>query len=771
MADKDDTEDSAKVTQQPHSKAADVSHEEAIKRYDRGWNKDRHNIAAAYDDLNFLAGTQWLPDLERQRLNDGRPVLTFNRCGQFVRQVTGDIRQMKPAISVVPVSSGADEKIAEIREGLIRHIEDASDATISVYPDAADSQVGCGIGHWEVAGEYGDETDYEQNLIIRPIDDQVSVIWDPDSKKKTRADALFCFVPVDMTREAYEETYPEYPVDDIGSWEGNYIDNWFDADRVRVARYWYKVKTKKRLVKMPTGEVFDVTPEDNSKEAKAESREQEAQYVMLGGMAYEREGYKVFHRMMNCNQFLEEPQAWPGRFIPIIPVIGEEVRAGGRVDRFGIVRFLADPQRAYNYARSTQTEFVGLQPKAPYVGTEENFKDFEEQWDTANVKNWPYLPYRPDPKNGNVPPQRLQPPTSSPGLTECVMDALNDMQGVVGIYNASLGAKSNEDSGRAIKFREAQTDTGTYVYMANFALAIAHTARVLNDLIPHYYDTARQIRILGLDGKSTMVQINQPQDGLTIDGVDPIKMNDITIGTYDIQMEMGPSYATQREAAREGIVEFIKAFPPSAPLLSDMFADMQDWPQKEEIVDRMRTLLPPQIQAQIAKKDNKPIPPPVPPNPVELATAQAEIAKAQSTAATSQLDVKIKELSVAQQQAVTAKAEIDLMLAQVQAQGVASFDPSQMEAIQQQVVQMGEALTFLSEHAAQNVGPEGPMPPPPEEEEPKEEPQSEQAQPAEQAPEPQPEPVAEPEKPKVAKRLTIKRDKAGKMAEILIDHE
>ncbi len=673
-----------KTTPRPTIGMIDVDHVEAMKRYNRGWEHDRINIERAYADLNFLAGFQWLQELENQRLQDGRPVLTFNRVPQFVRQVTGDIRQMRPSIKVVPVGSGADEKIAEIREGLIRHIEQASDATLDVYVDGADSQVACGIGHWEVAGEYSEDTDYEQNLVIRALDDHVSVIWDPDARKKTRSDAVYCFVPTDLTREAYKNAYPDHPVNDMGNWDGQYVDNWYDDDRIRVSRYWYKVATKRKLFKLPDGTIQDVTDEEP---------DVAAQYQAQGGIPFERDGFKIYWRMMNGTEFLTEPQEWPGRYIPIIPAVGEEIRVGGRIERHGIVRFLADPQRAYNYARSTETEFVGLQPKAPYLGTDENFKDYAEEWDTANVKNWPYMRYTPDPKNGNIPPQRVAPPSTSPGLALCVNNALNDMQGVVGIYNASLGAKSNEDSGIAIRQREAQGDTGTYVYMANFALSIAQTARVINDLIPHYYDTERTIRIIGMDGKSRQVAINQPGEGLVVEGVTPNMLNDITVGTYDIQMEMGPSYATQREAARAGMTDFVKAFPAAAPVLADLFAELQDWPRKEEVAERLQILLPPPIQAKIAEKDGKPPPPPQPPDPVVMAKAQAEMSRAQSDTAVSQLDVRRKELEVALQQTKNAQAELEL----VKTQNELTLNPQQVDEFMRHT---DEALRTISDHIA-----------------------------------------------------------------------
>ena len=705
-------QDNQSSTENPHVSRDETDHVEAMARYDRGWTKDRANIERSYADLNFLAGYQWDPTLAQQRSDDGRPVLTFNRMGQFVRQVTGDMRQMKPAIKVVPTHSGADEAIAEIREGLIRHIENASNAALDVYVDGADSQVAAGIGHWEVASEYNMLG--EQDLTLRTIDDQISVIWDPDARKKTREDGVFCFVPVNMTREAFKTEYPDRAVEDMGSWHSQYLENWYDDDRIMVCRYWYKVAKKIAYVKMPDGSIH----------RKDDLEEDDADTMMEhGGKDFEVDGFEVFWRMMNGVEFLTEPKKWPGQYIPIIPAIGEEIKVGARRERHGIVRFAADPQRAYNYARSTQTEFVGLQPKSPFVGTEENFKDYDEEWNTANVKNWPFLRYTPDPKNGNAAPQRQSPPGSSPGLSECIADAAADMQAVVGIYNASLGAKSNETSGIAIANREKQGDTGTYVYMANFALAITHTARVINDLIPYFYDTARTIRILGQDGKSKQVKINQPAQPITIEGVAPDIINDVTVGIYDVQMEMGPSYQTQREEARDGMGEFIKAFPAAAPLIADMIANAQDWPQKDEVAKRLQTLLPPPIQAELAQSEGKPPPPPPPPDPVKMAEAQgvvakssaevsrskAEATKAETSAVIAQMDVQKKQMELAGQQLSNMKLEMELLA--LQAQIGQNGPPIDQAKLHEFVRGADEALKFLSAHVAAQIGAEpSPMP-------------------------------------------------------------
>ncbi len=639
----------------PSVKAETLNHEEVMKRWQRSMDKERVNRDLAYEDLEFYAGKQWPEELQRQREADSRPVLIFNRLGQYVRQITGDIRQMRPAIKVVPVDDGADEEIAEIRGGMIRYIENRSDAEKAIYPSAADSQVQCGIGHWEVFSEYSEDMTFEQELGLRLVDDQVSVLWDPDARHPSRKDAMFCFCPVDMTIEAYKDTYPDHPVSSIGI-DSTYRDEWLTGERVRVARYWYKVKTKRKLMALPGGGYEDFTDSGPGDLERV---------VSMGGELVERDGYQIRWVMMNGTEFLTKPQDWPGRYIPIVPVIGEEVRYAGRILRHGIVRFAADAQRAYNYARSTQTEFIGLAPKSPFLGTEENFKDYENEWATANVKNWPFLRYKPDPRNGSAAPQRQMPPSTAPGLTECIMMAEQDMQSVIGIYPASLGARSNETSGIAISRRERQGDTGTFVYMNNFASSIAHTARILNDLIPHFYDTQRTVRVLGADGSERRVPINQPQ-GVMFDGAPMAVANDVTAGAYDIRMDIGPSYATKREEAREGMTAFIQAFPPAGPLIADLVAKAQDWPNADEVSDRLFHVLPPGLQAEIAQKSGDPdkMPQQQPPDPLQQAMAEAEMAKAEAGKAKAQFEVQKQELELKHAQLMNIKAEFDVLSAQ-----------------------------------------------------------------------------------------------------------
>jgi hypothetical protein len=555
--------------------------------YDAAEQRERNNIKLAYEDLEFLAGenlSQWPVTQKTEREGEGRPVLQINQLPQFVHQITGDIRQMRPAIKVVPVDSQADEKIADMRAGLIRYIENRSDAQ-AIYFRAADSQVACGIGHWRVITEYADNSTFNQEIRIAPIEDGVAVLWDPDSNLPTKEDARYCFVPVDMSRAKFKQLYPKIVPTEFADAQWAHNSDWCTDDHVRVAEYWVKEPTKRLLALQKDGAIADITDADETKRAF---------YMSQGARIEERASTKVVRYLISASDVLEGPEEWPGRYIPVIPLIGEETRIGRKLIRSGIVRNAKDPQRMSNYFHSAHAETVALQPKAPFMVTETNIAKYQATWELANRKNFPYLPYEPDAKNGGAAPQRVQPPVSSSGVLDGLSMAREDLRSVIGIYDASLGKQSNEISGRAILARQKEGDTGSFLYIDNFSRAVRQTGSIINDLIPHVYDAERTIRIMGEDGKIDVLEINKAS-GLRPESGETIFDHDITVGSYDVVAEMGPSYNTKQEEAREGMTAFVQAAPEAGSLILDLLAKAQNWPMSEDISKRLRAVLPPKI--------------------------------------------------------------------------------------------------------------------------------------------------------------------------------
>jgi Phage P22-like portal protein len=676
MADDYDADDKAEAKEPTQNEAWEAVHEEALLEYERDYERERNNIHEAYEDLRFRRGNksdQWTPEALEAR--KGRPCHVVNKLPQFIRQVTGDMRQSRPGIKVVPVDSGADIKTAEVRAGMIRYVENRSKAK-HVYTTGADSQVTCGIGHWQVTTEYAHAGTFNQEVRIIGIEDSVSVLWDADAILQTKEDADHCFVPVDMTLAKFKKQWPNAKAEGFdtrmcGTGTTSAFDNWHSDDYIRVVQYWKKKPLKRTLALMPDGSVEDLT--DLIKDAPKEQIAQGLEYLQAqkGARIEERDSYKICRYLITMAEVLEEKD-WLGMHIPVVPVIGEEVRVGRDVYRHGIVRYARDLQRMENYYASAETEVIALQPKAPWLGTKKQFQDHYDQWEVANTDNLPFLEYTPD-AAASGPPSRIQPPVASQAIMEGKLRNSEDMKAVIGIYDTSLGAKSNETSGIAIQRRDQQGDTGTYVYHDNFALAIERTAEIVNELFPKIYDTQRTIRILGDDGKPDLVEINKPQ---MVDGVTKI-LNDISSGSYDVMMEQGPSYATKREQAQAGMTEFIRALPQAAGVVGDIYAKVMDFPDADGFGERMEYLMPPELRAKIEadkKQREQASGQQKPPSPEEQQQAAAQQQQ-------QELAQQAMQMQLAEGQAKVAKAEADAEAAKANARkAIADADRAETEA-------------------------------------------------------------------------------------------
>lgn len=589
----------------------------AVKRFQSAWAADKANREAAYDDMEFATGkSQWPAEIRREREGESRPCLTVNHIPKFVRQVTGDIRQMRPAIRVVGVDDAADQDTAKALQAVIRHIENRSDAQ-EAYFYGVDSAVTAGIGHWRVETEFANDDSDMQEIRISRVVDGIGVVWDADSVHPLRTDAEYCFVPVDYSHEKFKAEFPDASIagfsdmdQHIRSLGDDYAD-WSSSDSIRVAEYFVKkydtVKGRRRLV-------------------------------------------EVCRYLLTATEILQGPDKIAGKYIPIIPVLGEETMIGKRMFRRGMTRLLHDAQRIINYGVSTQSEVVALQPKAPFVVTAKNVQDHLEIWQSSNRANYPYIPYTPDPANGGALPQRATPPVASSGLDTLIQRATADLREITGVYNASLGGQSNETSGKAIMARQREGDTGTYVYVSNFLRAVKHTGRVLLSMIPTIYDTTRTLRLIGEDGGIDEVTING--EALGRDGLRKVNMLDV--GEYDIVVDSGPSFATRREEARDGMAQFLQAFPAAAPLVGDLYAKMQEWPNADKIGERLRELLPPPVKQREDAESGKPPAQQAPPDPMAMQSAQMEM--------------QAREMELAQKAALAEKSAADAKRSQFEAQ-------------------------------------------------------------------------------------------------------
>jgi hypothetical protein len=561
----------------------DILHE-ALDAFAECESREAKNRAAALEDLKFARlGEQWPDKVRKQREAEGRPCLTINRMPAFIRQVVNDSRQNKPAIKVHPVEKG-DVKTAEVINGLIRNIEVISNADVA-YDTAVEHSVGTGFGYWRVNLDYACDDTFEMDIVIRAAPNQFSIYGDPYSQGADSADWMTAFV-IDETPEAvFKRRYPKAKKIDFTSSAWGQAAGWCDGERkiVRVAEYWKREEVQRKLIGFirQAGTGVEYGYEDELKR----------RFDEIGPFEVVNErmvkSYSVKQYRLNGVETLDET-AWAGRYIPIVPVYGDEVNVEGERHFRSLIRDAKDPARMFNYWRTMATELVALAPKAPWVG-EEGVFDVDDRWATANTATHATLEY----KRGAQPPQRLPFAGIPAGALQEALSAADDMKSVMGLHDASLGARSNETSGRAILARQREGDVSTFHFVDNLSRAIRHTGKILIDLIPKVYNSERMIRILGEDGKPDAVKIvggdapSIPEEGIY----------NLTAGKYDLTVRTGPSFTTQREEAVAMLTELVRGSKEMGAVLGDIIVENMDIPGGDRVTKRLQALLPPQVRA------------------------------------------------------------------------------------------------------------------------------------------------------------------------------
>jgi len=561
------------------------------------------------DDLRFFAGSpdnqwQWPADVlatrgsvQGQTIN-ARPCLTINKLPQHVRMVTNDQRQNRPSGKVIPADDKADVEVAEIYDGIVRHIEYISDADVA-YDTACENQVTYGEGYIRLLTEYNGDDTFDQDIRIGRIRNSFSVYMDPTIQDPCGSDAKWCFITEDLTKSEYARLFPDaMPISSIqqqGVGDEN-LSNWLNEDVVRIAEYFYIEYEPAKLNLYPDNRTaFEGSREDAMFKASG--------LTPLKSRQVDRK--RVKWCKTNGYEMLEEND-WAGQWIPVIRVVGNEFEVDGRLFVSGLVRNAKDAQRMYNYWVSAETEMLALAPKAPFIGYGGQFEGYEQQWKTANVNNWPYLEVNPDVTDGQgavLPlPQRSPPPMAQVGLIQAKAGASDDIKSTTGQYDSSLGATSNERSGRAILAREKQGDTGTYHYVDNLARAIRYTTRQIVDMIPKIYDTQRIARIIGMDGETSMAKIDPMQQEPVKKIVNPENPNIVIekiynpgVGKYDVCVTTGPSYMTKRQEALDSMSQLLQGNPALWAVAGDLFIKNMDWPGAQEMSKRFAKTIDPKL--------------------------------------------------------------------------------------------------------------------------------------------------------------------------------
>jgi hypothetical protein len=574
---------------------------EAIEFLRLSSEADSTNRSSALEDLKFAAGDQWPTEIQNSRNLEARPCLTINKIDPYIRQVTNQQRQARPRIKVHGMNTQSDEKLAQILTGVIRHIEVNSDAD-QAYDTAFDYSVRMGWGYFRIVTDYIRDDSFDQEIYFRPIENPFTVYFDPNSVMPDGSDAERCLITTVVDKKTFKKMYPDA---DEGNFTyrgtGDSSAEWVMKEDIRIAEYFYTERKAAKLMQLSDGTAVyqDEMPSED--------------ILRMAGITVVSERDSIRKQVKWCKltamEILEE-RTWPGKYIPIVPVYGQQLVVDGKRKKYGLVRNAKDPQRMLNFWQTSITESVALAPKAKWLMAEGQDEGHELEWAAANIKSSPVLRYKQKDIEGQPAPapSRLQPEPPPAGILAASASINNDLQAVLGIFDPNQLPQGNM-SGKAINGQQQQIDLTNFHYFDNLTRSIRYAGKILLDLIPKIYDHERVMRIIGYDNQPELVVLNQR----TVDAAGVTKiMNDVTVGEYDVVMETGPSYNSKRQEAVANMMPLLSASPDLMKIAGDLVFRNMDFPGADIIADRLaaanplanideKSDIPPQVQMQLAQ--------------------------------------------------------------------------------------------------------------------------------------------------------------------------
>lgn len=638
-------------------------------------------------DMRFRYGEQWDDADMRKRKERGRPCLVFNRINSTIRQITNDQRQNSPSPDVVPVDDVGDPKTAEVIQGMIRYILNASNSK-SAFSTAFEHSTTGGVGFFRVLTEYENDNTFDQEIKIKRVINPLSVYFDPHSTEIDGSDAEWAFVTDEMSKEKFKRLYGDSKLASTESWNVDENPLLLTDNTVRIAEYFYSKYSPKTLLMLSNGQ--SVLEDELDLDA-----------LMAQGLSVvEGRTRKVNIKSIkwcktNGTEILESTD-WAGLWIPVVPVYGEEYWLDGKLHHRGMVSDARDPQMAFNALSSAEIEAIALAPKAPWRVTLKNIEGLKQVWDRSN-ENLPYLPFNPDP-SGHV-PERVMAEANISAITQASMQMADNLKSATGIFDAGLGAQSNETSGVAIARRTMQGQTANYHFQDHLNASLSHCGRILVGLIPKVYDAQRAVRILGNSEEiqTATVNANDPTTGGMI--------YDLSAGKYDVRIQSGPSYLTKRQEAAASMMEVSKTNPQFTQAAGDLLIKAMDWPHAQEIAERVKRTIPPAI---LGEQQQPQMPPEIQAQMAQMGqmiqALQGQLEQAKNPLIAKSMEIESRE------RIEVMKAEKDLEIKKMELEASMGDVDAAMQTLVMQISDMQTRMAHLDQAQQQAMQQQMPQP-------------------------------------------------------------
>ncbi len=543
---------------------------DVLARAQENYQRDKDHWEEIYrkarEDMKFISDdedAQWDP--ADRKLREKRPCLTIDQLGQFIHQVANTIRMNTPTINIIPSTDG-DVETAEVFKGIIRNIEYRSNAD-EAYDTASLSSIRCSIGFIFIDHQYVNSESFEQELIIKRSINPLQCWIDCDSIEADGSDARRGIKIQPLSVKEFKRRYPEAEVSSFGEEK---TPNYKDDDSVNLAEYFEIVEEAKEVGLTDLGDMEEVTEGVEYSSTRTLKKSKVMRYILSGTEELAK-------------------STFPGKYIPIVPVYGEEAWIDGKRQLYSLIRKSKDAQRMYNYWKSLETELLMKQPQAPIMVGAGQIENYASDW--QNPGKSMALRYETHDADGNAlpAPQRLAPPQIPTGIVNAARSTVDDIKATMGIYNASLGEKSNETSGIAINRRKEEGDVATYHFGDNLVRSITHVGRLLVRAIPEVIDTPRLIQTIGLEDEPKQIGVNGAM------APDQERPFDLKTGEYGVRVITGASFTTKRQEAAQFFQSIVEKQPELMNVMGDLLFKNMDFTGAQAMAERMKKVIDPKF--------------------------------------------------------------------------------------------------------------------------------------------------------------------------------
>ncbi len=554
-------------------------HEHVINALGKSQDDDQDNRDAAREAHLFVdkEDGQWEPLW--WNANEGNPRYTFDMTGPMVDIIAGGMEQQDFSISVRPAGGDVTKDDAKILDGIIRNIENISGAN-DIYTTAGRNMVTGGIDGWQIKQEYTDDDSFDQDLLIKRVPNFIDSVWFGPFTEPDASDAPWVVVLEAMSKEAYEEKYPDGSGKSVadGRSETAYF---YKAEQVVIGNIYYFTTEEKELLLMTSGRVIeaeDVEPALDELEAPGDTVRERRK----------RSKKTVVSRLFDGGTWLNDAQDTVFKHLPVVPTFGNFKVFENKILYRGVVKKLMDPQRVFNYTKSREVEENALSPRGKYWMTKKQAQGHTAELATLNTNADPVQFYNADPSAPGAPLQQLGGQVN-PGLAVLAADMQGVMERTAGRFAASIGDNPGLQSGVAIKALQSRGELGSIKFTTAQEMAICRTAKILIAAIPATYTGERQQRLLKEGGGEETVTLNQEvQDEQT---KRMITINDLSRGKYDVVCKAGPSFQNKQQETVSALTEISQIDPSALQIGGDILFNNMSSPGMELLAERKRLQL------------------------------------------------------------------------------------------------------------------------------------------------------------------------------------